>query len=72
MSDASKNCSKIDRDLNAAINIREEGLRQLNKLGAVSSEVTPVEMEALVVNGDNETAVYEAGISGVHNCTLRK
>ena len=55
------NCGQvIDRDLNAAINIKNYGL---NKLRAVSPEVTPVEMEALADNDVSETTVSEAGIS---------
>ena len=50
----------IDRDLNAAINLKNYGL---NKLRAVSPEVTPVEMEALACNNTSETTVDEAGIS---------
>jgi transposase len=53
----------IDRDLNAAINLRNYGLKQLR---AVSPEVTPVDRGALVYSssiGINETALGEAGIS---------
>ncbi len=50
----------IDRDLNAAINLRNYGLEQLR---AVSPEVTPVEMGALACRAASETAVNEAGIS---------
>lgn len=50
----------IDRDLNAAINLRNYGLKQLR---AVSPEVTPVEMEALACRAASETTVDEAGIS---------
>jgi putative transposase len=58
-----ENCGQvIDRDLNAAINLRNFGL---NKIGTVSPESTPVDMEALVYSssiGVNETTVGEAGI----------
>jgi putative transposase len=53
-----ENCGQvIDRDLNAAINLRNYGLEQLR---AVSPEVTPVDKIALV--GDDETILVEAGI----------
>ena len=59
-----ENCGKvIDRDLNAAINLRNYGFKQI---GMVNPESTPVEMEALVYSssiGINETFVDEAGIS---------
>jgi len=42
---------RLDRDLNAAINILGQGL----------PEVKPVEMEALAVGNDSETIVREAG-----------
>ena len=42
---------RLDRDLNAAINILGQGL----------PEVKPVEMEALAVGNDSETLVREAG-----------
>ena len=58
-------CGKvIDRDLNAAINLKNYGLKQLR---AVSPEVTPVEMEALACSNTSETTVIEAGIS---ECSL--
>jgi len=50
----------IDRDLNAAINLRNYGL---NKIGAVSPELTPMEMGALACRAASETAVDEVGIS---------
>jgi putative transposase len=50
----------IDRDLNAAINLRNYGLKQLR---AVSPEVTPVDKKALVFSNENETILVEAGIS---------
>jgi len=50
----------INRDLNAAINLKNYGLKQLR---AVSPEVTPVEMEALTCRVASETTVVEAGIS---------
>jgi len=50
----------IDRDLNAAINLRNYGL---NKLRAVSPEVTPVDKKALVFSNENETILDETGIS---------
>jgi transposase len=58
-----ENCGQvIDRDLNAAINLRNYGL---NKLRAVSPEVTPVDKRALVYSssiGVNETVLDEAEI----------
>jgi transposase len=53
----------IDRDLNAAINLRNYGLKQLR---VVNPEVTPVDKKALVYSssiGINETVLDEAGIS---------
>jgi len=51
----------IDRDLNAAINLRNYGL---NKIGMVNPELTPMDKEALVYSsGINETALEEVGIS---------
>jgi putative transposase len=53
----------IDRDLNAAINLRNYGLQQLR---VVNPEVTPVDKKALVYSssiGINETILDEAGIS---------
>ena len=53
----------IDRDLNAAINLRNYGL---NKIGKAIPESTPAEMEALAYSssiGVSETTVDEAGIS---------
>jgi putative transposase len=59
-----ENCGLvIDRDLNAAINLKNYGLKQLR---AVSPKVTPVDREALVYSssiGINETILGEAGIS---------
>ncbi|OGM08176.1 hypothetical protein A2Z67_06190 [Candidatus Woesebacteria bacterium RBG_13_36_22] len=59
-----ENCGQvIDRDLNAAINLRNYGL---NKIGAVSPELTPMDLEALVYSssiGINETTEKEVGIS---------
>jgi putative transposase len=51
----------IDRDMNAALNLRNHGLE---KLGMGSPEVKPVELGALAVKGnrDGETADSEAGI----------
>jgi putative transposase len=49
----------IDRDLNAAINLKNYGL---NKLRAVSPEVTPVDLEALACRAASETTEIEAGI----------
>ena len=58
-----ENCGMvIDRDLNAAINLRNYGLKQLR---AVSPEVTPVDKKALVYSssiGINETILDEVGI----------
>jgi putative transposase len=63
-----ENCGQvIDRDLNAAINLKNYGL---NKLRAVSPEVTPMDKEALVYSssiGINETILDEVGIS---ECSL--
>jgi putative transposase len=53
----------IDRDLNAAINLRNYGLKQLR---VAIPEVTPVDKRALVYSpliGINETVLEEAGIS---------
>jgi putative transposase len=50
----------IDRDLNAAINLRNYGL---NKIGTVSPELTPVNSEALACRAASETTEVEAGIS---------
>jgi len=50
----------MDRDLNAALNIRNIGL---NKLRAASPEVTLVDKEALVCSNADETALDEARIS---------
>jgi putative transposase len=53
----------IDRDLNAAINLKNYGL---DKIGTVSPELTPVDKKALVYSssiGINETILGEAGIS---------
>jgi putative transposase len=52
----------IDRDLNAAINLRNYGLK---KIGMVNPELTPVEMGALAYLSSievSETTVEEAGI----------
>jgi len=49
----------INRDLNAAINLRNYGLEQLR---AVSPEVTPVDSEALACRAARETTEVEAGI----------
>jgi putative transposase len=56
-----ENCGQvIDRDLNAAINLRNYGL---NKIGMVNPELTPTDKEALVYSsGINETALDEVGI----------
>ena len=58
-----ENCGQvIDRDLNAAINLRNYGLKQI---GMVNPELTPVDLEALVypsLIGINETAEDETGI----------
>jgi putative transposase len=60
-----ENCGQVlDRDLNAAINLRNYGLEQLR---AASPEITPADKEALVYSssiGINETILDEAGISG--------
>ena len=53
----------IDRDMNAAINLKNYGL---NKLRTVSPEVTPVDKKALAYSsaiGISETVLDEAGIS---------
>ena len=53
----------IDRDFNAAINLRNYGLEQLR---TACPEVTPVDKKALVYSssiGINETVLDEAGIS---------
>ena len=56
-----ENCGQvIDRDLNAAINIKNAGLKQLRE---AIPEATPVEMEALAVRKNSETVLVEAGIS---------
>src|SRR4030042_5342447 len=59
-----ENCGQvIDRDLNAAINLRNYGLKQI---GMVNPELTPVDLEALVypsLIGINETTDDEVGIS---------
>jgi putative transposase len=57
-----ENCKLvIDRDLNAAINLKNYGL---NKIGMVNPELTPVDKEALgYSSGINETILDEAGIS---------
>ncbi|OGM08186.1 hypothetical protein A2Z67_06240 [Candidatus Woesebacteria bacterium RBG_13_36_22] len=59
-----ENCGQvIDRDLNAAINLRNYGLKQI---GMVSPELTPMDSEALVYSssiGINETTDDEVGIS---------
>jgi putative transposase len=55
----------IDRDLNAALNLRNYSLK---KLGEACPEVTPVETGALTCSsliGASETAVDEAGILSV-------
>jgi putative transposase len=63
----------IDRDLNAAINLRDYAI---NKIGMACPELTPVDKGALVYSssiGVNETALDEAGISvGTHLCSHRK
>ena len=55
----SKTCSRcgyeIDRDLNAAINIHNKGLK---KVGRGTPEVTPVEIRALP---ERATQIAEAG-----------
>jgi len=50
----------MDRDLNAAINLKNYGLKQLR---VVNPEVTPVETGALTCRAASETTVIEAGIS---------
>ena len=50
----------IDRDLNAAINLKNYGL---NKLRVVSPELTPVDLEAMACRAASETTEVEAGIS---------
>jgi putative transposase len=50
----------IDRDINAAINLKNYGL---NKIGVVSPESTPVDKRALAVSNNGETILVEAGIS---------
>jgi len=50
----------INRDLNAAINLKNYGL---NKIGTVSPESTPVDLEALACRAASETTEVEAGIS---------
>jgi putative transposase len=61
---ACENCGQvIDRDLNAAINLKNYGLKQLRM---ACPEVTPVDKRALVYSsaiGVNETILDEAGIS---------
>ena len=58
-----ENCGQvIDRDLNAAINLRNYGL---NKIGTVSSKSTSTDKEALAYSssiGVSETALEEVGI----------
>ena len=58
-----ENCGKvIDRDLNAAINLRNYGL---NKIGMVNPELTPTDKKALAYSssiGINETILDEVGI----------
>ena len=55
-----ENCGQVmGRDLNAAINLRNYGLKQIGK---AIPELTPVEMEALACSNTSETAVVEAGI----------
>ena len=49
----------IDRDLNAAINLRNYGLKQIGK---VIPELTPVDKGALFSSNRNETALNEPGI----------
>ena len=49
--EAATGTHRLDRDLNAAINILGQGL----------PEVKPVEMKALAVGNDSETIVREAG-----------
>jgi len=57
-----ENCGLvIDRDLNAAINLKNYGL---NKIGMVNPELTPMDKEALVYSSRiNETILDEIGIS---------
>lgn len=57
-----ENCGLvIDRDQNAALNLKNYGL---NKIGTVSSELTPMDKKALVYSsGLNETILEEVGIS---------
>lgn len=59
-----KNCGLvIDRDLNAAVNLKNFGL---NKLRTVSPEVTPMDKRALTYPssiGVSETVLDEVGIS---------
>ena len=50
----------IDRDLNAAINIRDFGL---NKIGEAIPESTPMDKGALAVSNNSETTLDEVGIS---------
>jgi putative transposase len=58
-----ENCGQvIDRDLNAAINLRNYGL---NKIGMVSPELTPMDKKALAYSssiGISETILDEVGI----------
>jgi putative transposase len=55
-----KNCGLvIDRDQNAAINIKNFGL---NKLRETIPEVTPVDKKALILRNQNETFLEESGI----------
>ncbi len=56
-----ENCGQvIDRDLNASINLKNYGLKQIGK---VIPELTPVNKKALVDSNINETILAEAGIS---------
>jgi len=59
-----ENCGLvINRDLNAAVNLKNYGL---NKIGMVNPELTSVDKEALVYSssiGINETILDETGIS---------
>jgi putative transposase len=69
-----ENCGLvIDRDLNAAINLRNYAL---NQLGMACPEVTPADTGALAYSssiGVSETIVDEAGISvSTHKCSHRK
>lgn len=50
----------LDRDSNAALNLKQYGI---NKLRAVSPEVTPMEMGALACRAASETTADEVGIS---------